>query len=335
MAAAICSLCNLGSNVMTAFEQFIDSAWADHGDQAQAVATRLAASTAIVVDAAQVAPFARLVVHVFGEHLGQWQGGDQLLQGLASAAAGDAAAQALLARQRAALQAAGGDAAALLALAPGDAAAAWATVSSMRCGRADFDGATAALQSALVVEERTTAQSGQGELAAATPVQRALAVAGNNLAAALDELGGARSAAQTATMVLAAETGLKYWQLAGGWLEAQRAEYRLARSLLQAGRAADAAQAARRCLAVCAQHDAPAFERVFGFAALSMALRSAGDASGADAARADAQAQLSRVPPDEQHWCAADLREIGVAVAVAVGVGVGVGVDAGNAAAVG
>ena len=295
---------------MAAFEQFIESAWADHGEQAEAVALRLAASTAIVVNAAQVAPFASLVVHIFGEHLGLWQRGDALLQSLAPATAGDAAAHALLARQRAALQAATGDDAALLALAPGDAAAAWAPVSSMRCGRADFDGAAAALQGALLIESRIATQFAEPGLPDKSPATRALAVAGNNLAAALEELGGARSPQQTTAMVSAAETGLKYWTLAGGWLEAQRAEYRLARSLLQAGRAADAAQAARRCLALCAQHDAPTFERVFGFAALSLALRAGGDASGADAARADAQAQLASVPPDEQHWCTADLREM-------------------------
>jgi hypothetical protein len=306
MAAAICNLANFGSNAMAAFEEFIESAWADHAEQAQAVAARLAASTAIVVDAAQVAPFAGLVVHVFGEHLGQWQRGDELLQGLAATAAGDPAAQALLSRQRAALQAAAGDDAALSALPPSDAAAAWAIVSSIFSGRADFDGSALALRRALSLAE--------GGLPAQSPANRALAVAGNNLAAALEELGSARSAVQTLAMVHAAEVGLKYWQLAGGWLEAERAEYRLARSLLQAGRATDAAQAAQRCLAMCEQHDAPAFERVFGFAALSMALRAASDTSGADAARADAQAQFSSVPADEQHWCAADLREIGVGI---------------------
>ncbi len=300
---------------MTTFEDFIESAWADHGDQADAVAQRLAASTAIVGAAAQVAPFAGLVVHVFGEHLGQWRQGAELLQSLAPAAAGDDAALAVIARQRAALHAAGGDDAALTALPLGDAVAAWATVSSLRCGRTDVDGAGAALQRALKLAASGLAEIGPADNSprpAKSPAHRALAVAGNNLAAALEELGRKRSPAQTETMVIAAEAGLKFWTLAGGWFEAQRAEYRLARSLLQAGRAGDAAGAARRCLALCEQNDAPAFERVFGYAALSMALRAAGDASGADAARADAEQQLSSVPADEQHWCAADLREIGV-----------------------
>ena len=62
-------------------------------------------------------------------------------------------------------------------------------------------------------------------------------------------------------MIVAAEAALRYWKQAGTWLEEERAEYRLAKSLLIAGRAVDAVASARRCLAVCERHEAPAFER--------------------------------------------------------------------------
>jgi hypothetical protein len=73
--------------------------------------------------------------------------------------------------------------------------------------------------------------------------QRALAAAGNNLAAGLEEKPD-RDAAGTAGMVAAAQAGVECWRRAGTWLEHERAEYRLARSLLAAGQAADAAMAA-------------------------------------------------------------------------------------------
>ena len=67
-----------------------------------------------------------------------------------------------------------------------------------------------------------------------SPAIRALAVGGNNLAAAL-EAKTDRDPTETRGMIDAAEGGLKYWKQAGTWLEEERAEYRLARSLLQAG----------------------------------------------------------------------------------------------------
>ena len=63
-------------------------------------------------------------------------------------------------------------------------------------------------------------------------------------------------------MIVAAEGGLKYWKLAGTWLEEERAEYRLARSLLQAGRPHAAIASATRCIDVCTSNAAPAIETV-------------------------------------------------------------------------
>ena len=64
------------------FDSFLDSAWNDHGDHPRAVADRLAASVAVVAAPEQVAPFARLVTHVYGEHLGEWAAGIALLESL-------------------------------------------------------------------------------------------------------------------------------------------------------------------------------------------------------------------------------------------------------------
>ena len=112
-------------------------------------------------------------------------------------------------------------------------------------------------------------------------------------------------------MVAAAEGGLKYWKQAGTWLEEERAEYRLTRSLLQAGEPKPAAESARRCIAVCAANDAPAFEQFFGHAVLALALRAAGDVEGFRASRAQALRLFALVAPDEQSWCKADLAELG------------------------
>ena len=70
---------------------------------------------------------------------------------------------------------------------------------------------------------------------------------------------------------------MRYWRLAGTWLEEERAEYRLTRSLLQAGNHEGAVEHAHRCIDVCAANEAPPFERFFGYVVLAIAQSRAGD----------------------------------------------------------
>ena len=111
-------------------------------------------------------------------------------------------------------------------------------------------------------------------------------------------------------MVGAARAALRFWTLAGGWLEHERAHYRLARSLLQAGDAIAAARSAQDGIEVCQRHDAPAFELFFLHAVRGIALRAAGDISGFETSRRRAQELHAEVAQGERLWCAAELREL-------------------------
>lgn len=284
------------------FESFIDTAWHDHADHADDVAQRLAGSLALIAEPAQVAPYVRLVTHVYGEHLAQWQAGVDLLAAIAALpASAGAAERALLERNRATLRYAGGDAQALAPLATADRIVALATVASAYAALARYPDALAAYESAV-------AQAADG-LPPGSPAHRALAVGGNNLASALEEK-AARDARETAGMLAAAQSGLVHWRLVGTWLEEERAQYRVARSQLAAGHAAAAAEAAQACLDVCANNDAPPFERFFGYAVLAVAERAAGRADAAARAKAAALADYERVPADERPWCAKELAEL-------------------------
>ncbi len=284
-----------------AFDQFIETAWNEHADQPRAVADRLANSAAIITRAEDIAPLARLVTHVYGEHLGQWTQGVALLESLRTHPHCDAAATAALNRAIAVLRYAGGDSSALAPLAQEDRIAVLATVAAALVGRGDAATALAAYDAAL--------QLADAGLPPGSPALRALAVGGNNLAAALEEAPD-RDAEATRGMVTAARSGLKYWRLAGTWLEEERALYRLARSLLQAGDPYAAAESARHCVEVCQLNDAPAFEQFFAFAVLALAERSAGNAGAGAAARAEALRWYGQVHADEQPWCKADLEAL-------------------------
>ena len=282
------------------FDSFLESAWNDHGDHPRAVADRLAASVAVVAAPEQVAPFARLVTHVYGEHLGEWAAGIALLEslrGMAGVGANPAAAGAID-RGVATLRYARGDRDALAALAVDDRAAVLAMVASIFGARDDFARALAAYAAATQI-------AAEG-LPAGSPAIRALAVAGNNLAAGLEEKPD-RSAAETAGMVHAAECGHTYWTLAGTWLEEERALYRLARSLLAAGEPERATARAQRCIDVCERNAAAPFERFFGYAALAIAQRAAGDRNGFLVSREHAFELHRQIPAEDRSWCEADL----------------------------
>jgi tetratricopeptide (TPR) repeat protein len=285
------------------FDAFIETAWNDHADHPRDVADRLAASIHIVENAEQIAPFARLTTHVFGEHLGQWDQGIAILESLRRGQAfddGPTVTEALL-RNVAVLRFARGDQDALAALSAEDRVSALATASSAFAGQGQFKEAIAAYAEAI--------RYAPADLSAKSPTIRALAIGGNNLAAALEGKQD-RDPAEIRGMIEAAESGLQYWKLAGTWLEQERAEYRLTRSLLQAGAAAAAVRSARRCVAVCEDNNAPEFELFFGHAVLALALRAAGDADGFTAARWHALEMYERVATDERPWCKAELAEL-------------------------
>jgi len=286
------------------FDEFLETAWNDHGDRPQEVADRLASSLHVVETAEHIPPFARLVMHVYGEHLGQWDPGIALLESLRRlpASAGSPAAAGALDRNIATLRYASGDSSVLESLSTEDRISVLALAASAFSGRNGMKRAIATYAEALALAE--------AGLPPQSPALRALAVGGNNLASALEEKAD-RDDAETEGMVVAAKGGLTYWKQAGTWLEEERAEYRLTRSLLQARRPRDAIVSAQRCIDVCARNDAPVIETFFGYVVLALAQRASGDATAFAASRQQALALYGQVPADEQRWCQSDLGDIG------------------------
>jgi hypothetical protein len=285
-------------------DTFLETAWTDHGDHPQEVADRMATSFGLVTAPDHIAPFARLLTHVYGEHLGQWPRGIELLESMRSLPAfdGSAAAAAALDRNIATLRYAGGDDSALAPLATPDRAFVLAGAAAAFAGRKEYRRAITAYADALRLAE--------AGMPAGSPALRALAVGGNNLAAALEEKRD-RDVVETDGMVMAAQGGLTYWRVAGTWLEEERANYRLTRSLLQANRPAAAVEAAARCVEVCARNNAPPFEQFFGHAVLALASRAAGDSDATATARARAITAFGQIPADERQWCQDILAELG------------------------
>ena len=286
------------------FDTFIANGWDEHVNDSPGVAARLhSEGIALLSDAAQIVPLAHLAHHVMGEHLGQWQIGLQFQQQLAAlplCEPGGTAAQALR-RFMASLQLASGAAEEVATLSASDRIRVTAMAAASLC---DHDTARAKqlFQDALV-------QADTAALPATDPCNRALAISGNSLAGTLEEK-PQRSAEERALMILAAQTARHYWAIAGGWLETERAEYRLAMTWLQAGDPEQARQHAQSCLQIVEANNAPALERLFGFEALGLAQRAAGDSSGHAQALAQAEAAFAALAEGDRGWCQTSLDKL-------------------------
>lgn len=91
------------------------------------------------------------------------------------------------------------------------------------------------------------------------PLARSIAITGNNLACQYEEL-AQRSEMDIQNMLEAATLALQYWKIAGGWMQEERAEYRLAMSFLKAGEPSKAKIHAQRCEEICQNNGGDAFE---------------------------------------------------------------------------
>ena len=286
------------------FDTFIGQGWDEHVKDPAGVAARLhSEGIALLTDAAQIVPLAHMAHHVMGEHLGQWQMGLRFQEQLAAlplCPPGGAAAQALR-RFMASLQLASGAADEDATLSASDRIRVTAMAAASLC---DHDTARAKqlFQDALV-------RADTAALPDSDPVNRALAISGNNLASTLEEK-PQRNAEERALMILAAQTARHYWAIAGGWLETERAEYRLAMTWVQASDSAQALVHAQNCLAIVQANDAPPLERFFAWEAKGVAARAAGDLSGHQQALAQVREACAALTEADRGWCQASLDKL-------------------------
>lgn len=282
------------------FDAFIEQAWTEHATDPAAVAARLPQALPAVTDAQRLGALAHLAQHVHGVHLARWAEGiafQQQLAALPVCEAGSVEGQAI-ARQIGALRLAGGLADERVGAAPSDRAR-LSALAAIHLAEHDAARAAGFLQQA--IDEAAAA-----DLPATDPCQRALAAAGNNIAATLEDK-PQRTPAERALMILAAQTGRRCWALAGTWLETERAEYRLAMTWLQAGDLAQARQHAQECLEIVNANGSVPLEVFFGWEALGRVERAAGNDTGHAEALARARAAFAALDEGDQGWCRASL----------------------------
>lgn len=296
-------------------DEFVSKGWQDHATDAAGVFARLPDGLALVTGTNQLPALAALTVHVAGEHLGKWNEGVALLDRIAALPAFDAtsAAGKLVMRSKAVLHHCAGD------------REAEARAFAAGCSGGEIPEASdrirvlAVAASALAYQKRLEEARADFEecvrLAAygpkaTDPAARALAVTAHNIAVEFEnrpEL----TKDERALMIRAAYVSRDFWKIAGGWREAERAEYRLAMSHIKANDAAAAVRHATQCRKIVEENGSDAGELAFAREALSRAKLKGGDRDGAKFER-DAMAGVVPAIADEgfRSFAADELRKL-------------------------
>lgn len=241
---------------------FLNQAWTDHANDSKAVADRIPTAFSLIGANDDVPAVVQLISHVVGEHLGEWEKAKRLLSSLRDHSKFNPATESAIAiaRATAAIEIGAGSNPDLSSFSPSDRVRILSQAAALKAAHGHTASARTLLEQALAATSPSFADSDSGH--------RALAVTGNNLASSLEQKTD-RSDLESELMIYAAKIARRFWELAGGWLEVERAEYRLAMCYLAAQDHAHALKHAQTCIEICEQNQAAAFEFFFAYEALA------------------------------------------------------------------
>lgn len=285
------------------FAEYLEQGWNRHAKAPQEVAQGFREAVLKLETPDQIAPFAGLITHVMGEHLGDWSGGLDLLNGLRThpLLPSDSEAKQSLVRSIAALKLAAGESVNLDSFSDSDRIRIFAVAASALVPR-DL------ARSRRILHEAVR-EVDQSQLSASDPAYRALAITGNGLATELGEK-APRTAEETELMLYAASLARRFWELAGTWLQVERAEYRLSVSHLLAGQSSVALEHASLCLQMVEAHGEPPLEMFFALEAYARAEKACANGPGFIHTLARLQTYFDRLSEGDKSWCAATLAQL-------------------------
>jgi hypothetical protein len=284
------------------FETYINQAWADHATQSVKVAEGFASATKFVETNEQLAQMVNLVTHVMGEHLAKWNEGIELLGTLKANPKFEAGTETERAIHRSieVMKIGGGQPPSLSGFSTSDQIRIMAVAGSALSER------NAMKAKELLTKSLELARTGLDQK---DPANRGLAVTGNNLACALEQKSD-RNQAETDLMILAAQTGRKYWELVGTWLEVSRAEYRLAMTFLQAQDLNRAFDHAQTCVELCQNNKAGEMDMFYCYEALALVEKARGNEIGFTKAVDQVKRYFDLLSAEDKSWCEKSLKKL-------------------------
>lgn len=280
------------------FNEYLKEAWSTHANDPRSVAADFKKNLPLVATSEDVAAFSQLIVHVCGEHLGDWLCGLELLKKLKNNPLHKD--KTAMNRHVAIMELGNNPATNIDHLSVSDQIRVLAATASALASLGGIKRAENHLKKALELAS---------DLPKEDPAHKSLAMTGNNLACTLEEKKN-RSEQETELMILAANIGREYWEIAGSWKEVERAELRLARTYLEAQILDRAFEHAEKCLEIIAAHNNEPLEVFFGQEALALVEKARKNQIGYEEARTNMQEAFKLLSADEQSWCKASMDKL-------------------------
>ena len=281
------------------WNEFVYQCWGDHAHNAALVGERIKEKSRELKEPAILNTFVPLLVHVYGEHLGDWQHGIDILKSFSSLANTEEL-KALLKRSEAILSLGINPTTSMAEFSISEQTRIFATVSSAFLGHEKTE---------LAVQFLTKALSSANQLGPKDPAVRSLAVSTNGMASAL-EMRETLTTAEVDLMLECAQAARTYWELAGTWKEVERAEYRLSFCHLKAKMATEALKHAELCLHIVEQNGADFFEKFFAHEALAMSQFSLGQLEKAKKEVMVAEELFGKIEAGSRQWCQESLAKL-------------------------
>lgn len=281
------------------WNEFIYQCWGDHAHNATIVAEKIKEKSRELKDPAALTSFVPLLVHVYGEHLGEWQAGIDLLKPYDQLSLNEEQ-KALLKRSEAILSLGINSQYSVADFSDSEQARIFATASAAYLGHEKIKMATELVHKALHLGQ---------SLPLRDPAIRALAISTNNMASALQEKEHLNSQ-EIDFMLENAAAARRFWEQAGTWKEVERAEFRLAFTHLKAKMAQEALSHAQLCLQIIEQNGNDPFEAFFAYEALAHSYAALEQEDLAQQQVAKAEELFGQIPADSRQWCQGSLAKM-------------------------
>ena len=240
------------------FKEYISEAWSSHRTNPKKVADEFKQNFNLMETEEDVMSMTRLIVHVCGDHLGDWLRGIELLRKIKNNATISDSSE--MNRYMAILNLGNNPNTAIENFSPSDQARIYASTASALVTLGGLKNAEKFLK---LAEEISS------HLLKDDPANQAVAIAANNIACALYDKTEC-SSSEIELMIFASTTARKYWEIAGTWKEIERAEYRLANTYLKAESFDKALIHARACLDIVSENKSEPIELFFAYEVLAL-----------------------------------------------------------------
>lgn len=275
----------------TTFKEYLQNAWSTHATDPKKIADEFKLNFNLMDSEDDVMSMAGLIVHVCGEHLGNWEQGIELLKKLKNNAPIKDKEQ--MKRFVAILNLGNNPNISIEEFSPSDQIRICSGTSSALANLGGLKNAEKLFDKAIELAQGIS----QEDLA-----NKALAIAGNGIATALEEK-TERKPNEVELMIKAATIARKYWEIAGTWMEVERAEYRLSQSYLKAEEFTKSLEHAEKCLAIINENGDVPLELFFAYEALTLANKANNNDIGLKSSIYGMEMTFDKLDESDKSWC--------------------------------